>query len=64
MLEEIRVKIFVESVFKFDVGGGPIDFVSEFNPSAEFQFDFIVRSQIDVDDILSVVADVEFLVSP
>ena len=63
MLEKVGVKVLVETILEFDGGGLPNDFVSERDDCTFFQFDFVLRSEIDVDNLLPVVPDFELFVS-
>ena len=64
MLEEIRVQILVESVFKLDATLSPIDFVTERYLRVWHELHFVLARQINVDDLLSVVTNVQLLVRP
>ena len=64
MLEKVGIQIFVKSIFKLNTGLLPVHLVSERYFRVEGQFDFIFRSQIDVNNLLPVEADVKLLVRP
>lgn len=62
MLEEIRIQIFVETILELGFARLPIYFVGEFNFGARHQILFAFGGHVDVNDLLAIVADVEFLV--
>lgn len=62
MLEEIRIQIFVKTILKLGFARLPIHFVCEFNFGARHQILFALGRNINVNDLLAIVADVKFFV--
>lgn len=64
VLKERGVQILVESVFELDARLFPVDLIGEGNLFVELKLHFGFTGQVDVDNVVGIVADVQFLMGP
>ena len=64
MLEEAGIEIFIESFDEWNFGCSPHDFVGEADLRVRLNLNFGFGRQIDIDDLIAMIADLELLVCP
>lgn len=64
MLKELGIQIFIETIFINNRRWLPIHFIGKFKVGVHFEFNFRLRRQIHIDDMLSVISDIKFFMGP